>query len=105
MRYDPPGVFRVAIPWTDWEGMLASAFEQIRLYAKADLAVSLRLLRALGDIASTTPDPTAREALYALGKRTVDGCEDNLGEEEMRQLRKRLTALESLTRAELPKST
>ena len=48
--YDPPGVFRVSIPWMGFEQMLDSAFEQIRLYSKADMAVSLRLLRALGDI-------------------------------------------------------
>ena len=55
--YDPPGVFRVHVPWIGFERLLDSAFEQIRLYARSDVAVSLRLLRALADIAVTTPDP------------------------------------------------
>ena len=57
MLYDPPGVARVSILWTDFDRMLDSAFEQIRLYSQTDMAVSLRLLRALGDIAVSTPDP------------------------------------------------
>jgi len=40
--------------------LLTSAFEQIRLYSQADLAVSLRLLRALIDIAGTAADPAYR---------------------------------------------
>lgn len=49
--YDLHGVARVSIQWIDFEHLVDSAFEQIRMYAKTDIAVSLRLLRALGDIA------------------------------------------------------
>lgn len=49
--YDLHGVARVSIQWIDFEHLVDSAFEQIRTYAKTDIAVSLRLLRALGDIA------------------------------------------------------
>jgi uncharacterized membrane protein len=97
LLYDPPGVFRVSIPWSDFERLLTSAFEQIRMYAKSDLAVSLRLLRALGDIAITTTIPTVRVKLYALGKRIVDGCSEKLGEEELSPLRSRLVTLENVT--------
>jgi uncharacterized membrane protein len=45
--YDPPGAVRVVIPWIGFDRLLEAAFEQIRLYSKSDVAVSLRLLRGL----------------------------------------------------------
>ena len=96
LLYDPPGVFRVGIPWIDFDHLLESAFEQIRMYAKSDVAVSLRLLRALRDIAATTSDRDFRKSLRERGKRVVAGCAERLGEDEMRQLRKRLLALEQV---------
>ena len=65
--YDPPHVLRLVVPWIDLEGLLDLAFEQIRHYAAADAAVSLRLMRAFGDIASTVSDPGPRQALLARG--------------------------------------
>jgi uncharacterized membrane protein len=46
--FDPPHVPRVEVPWIGLEGMLNTAFDQIRHYAAADLAVNLRLLRSHG---------------------------------------------------------
>src|SRR5271165_2239952 len=63
LLYDPPGVVRVSILWPDFERMLDAAFEQVRMYSKSDVAVSLRMLRALSDIASTTPDTAYCRAL------------------------------------------
>lgn len=102
LLYDPPGVLRVSLPWIDFDHLLTSAFEQIRMYAKADVAVSLRMLRALGDIAITTPIPEFRAMLHSLGKRIVEGCAEKLGQEEMIPLRRRLTSLENLTRPTAP---
>jgi len=99
--YDPPGVLRVSINWTDFEHLLDSAFEQIRMYSKGDVAVSLRLLRALGDIAMTTPETALRRAIQERGKRIVEGCAEKLGQEELGSLRARLAALEKLTAAPL----
>ena len=97
--YDPPGMARVSIPQIGFEGLLTSAFEQIRLYSKSDIAVSLRMLRALGDIAWTSSEPAFRRALYEQGKRIVEGCAEKLGEEELRPMRARLSALEKLVAA------
>ena len=88
--YDPPGTVRVIIPWIGFDRLLEAAFEQIRLYSKSDVAVSLRLLRALGDIAATTPDPEYRRTLIERGRRVVAGCAEKLGEEELQSLRARL---------------
>ena len=94
--YDPPGVFRVYVPSIGFERLLDSAFEQIRSYSRSDVAVSLRLLRALADIAVTTPDPTFRRILAERGRRIVEGCAASLGEEELKPLRARAAALENL---------
>jgi uncharacterized membrane protein len=99
---DPPGVVRVSVMWSDFERMLDAAFEQIRLYSQTDLAVSLRMMRALSDIAATTPDPEDRRTLAERGRRIVEGCAEKLGEQEMKQLRARLTVLEKPSVATLP---
>ncbi len=93
--YDPPGVIRVHVAWIGFGRLLDAAFEQIRMYSKTDVAVSLRQLRALGDIAASTPDANYRRLLVERGARTVAGCAERLGEEEMRELRARQTVLES----------
>ena len=93
---DPPGVVRVSVMWSDFQRMLDSAFEQIRLYSQTDVAVSLRLMRALGDIAVTVPDPEDRRTLVERGRRIVEGCAEKLGEQEMQELRARLVGLEKL---------
>jgi uncharacterized membrane protein len=88
--YDPPGTVRAVIPWIGFDRLLEAAFEQIRMYSKSDVAVSLRLLRALGDIAATTADPEYRRTLAERGQQVVAGCAEKLGEEELRTLRSRL---------------
>jgi hypothetical protein len=65
------------------------------MYSKTDVAVSLRLLRAIGDIAASTPDPEFRQILVERGVRIVAGCAQKLGEEELRELRARQAALEN----------
>jgi uncharacterized membrane protein len=102
LLYDPPGVARASIGWIHFERLLDAAFEQIRMYSKTDMAVSLRLFRALGDIAASTPDPEFRRILVEQGMRTVAGCAEKLGEEELRHLRARQTALESFTALSQP---
>jgi uncharacterized membrane protein len=97
LLYDPPGIVRASIGWIHFERLLEAAFEQIRMYSKTDVAVSLRLLRALGDIAASTPDPEFRRILVEHGMRTVAGCAEKLGEEELRELRARQAALENFT--------
>jgi uncharacterized membrane protein len=91
--YDPPGTVRVVIPWIGFDRLLEAAFEQIRMYSKSDAAVSLRLLRALGDIAATTQDPEYRRTLAQRGRQVVAGCAEKLGAEELQALRARLEAL------------
>jgi len=97
LLYDPPGIVRAGISWIHFGRLLDAAFEQIRMYSKTDVAVSLRLLRALGDIAASTPDAEFRQILVEHGMRVVAGCAEKLGEEELRELRVRQAAMESVT--------
>jgi uncharacterized membrane protein len=96
MLYDPPGAIRVSVGWMQFPRLLDAAFEQIRMYSKTDLAVSLRLLRALTDIATSTQDPEYRRILVERGARTVAGCAEKMGDDELTDLRARLEALETL---------
>ena len=96
LTYDPPGVVRVSIPWLGFDRLVEAAFEQIRMYSKTDVAVSLRMLRALNDVASTLPDSRSRQSLAAMGRRIVTGSEPQLSEEEIGEMRVRLAALETL---------
>jgi uncharacterized membrane protein len=102
LLYDPPGIVRASIGWIHFERLLEAALEQIRMYAKTDVAVSLRLLRALGDIAASTPDAEFRRILVEQGMRTVAGCAEKLGEEELKELRARQASLESFTAISQP---
>jgi len=94
--YDPPGVIRVSIPWIEFDALLESAFDQIRTYARSDVAVSLRLMRALHDIAEMTEDKNAHKALLALGRRTISSCTGHLEAESMERMKQRQMELETI---------
>jgi uncharacterized membrane protein len=94
--YNPPGVLRVVVPWLEFERLVVAAFEQIRQYSKADVAVSLRILRALIDITTTTDVPEFRRALRERGESIVAGCSEKLEPSEMTELHLRLAALVNL---------
>ena len=74
LLFSPPHVLRVVVPWIDFDGILETAFEQIRHYAEGDVAVSLRLLRMLQDVAETSQDFYIRSRLMACGERVFEGC-------------------------------
>jgi uncharacterized membrane protein len=92
---DPPHVVRVIVPWIGTENLLDTAFEQIHHYSVSDIAVSLRILRALDDIASTCGDTRIVESLIVRGRRVLAGCAERLGPEQIEKLRLRLAALEA----------
>jgi len=100
--YDPPGVSRVTLEWPTLDRLVSTAFEQIRLYSQSDVAVSLRMLRALDDIAESTPDTSFHRILVEQGRRIVSGCAAKLGEVELGELRVRLAALERFLLAPPP---
>jgi uncharacterized membrane protein len=94
--YAPPHVLRLFVPWISFEGLLDTAFEQIRHYAVADVAVSLRLMRAFADIASTTEHNDLRAQLLERARRVTAGCAEHLPKDEQIKLRRRFSALETI---------
>jgi uncharacterized membrane protein len=94
--YAPPHVLRLYAPWITFDGLLDTAFEQIRHYASDDIAVSLRLLRAFQDIAAATDHTDVLDKLVERAKRVAAGCAGHLPQDDLLKLRQRLAALESL---------
>jgi uncharacterized membrane protein len=97
--FDPPHVHRVTMPWIGLDGLLETAFEQIRHYAESDLPVSLRLLRTLQDIAVTTDDAAIRGLLVARAERVMEGCRSRLDEAAQARLSDRLAELHTIVEA------
>lgn len=94
--YAPPHVLRIYVPWMSFDGLLDTAFEQIRHYARGDLAVSLRLMRAYNDIASSTQQADIRSELLHRAQRVVAGCAAHLTKDELARLERRLAALKNV---------
>jgi uncharacterized membrane protein len=93
--YAPPHVLRLVLPWITFQGLIDTAFDQIRHYAIADLAVSLRLIRALGDIACATKRADEKSALVELARRVLAGSSKHLSESEVARLKQRVAHLEA----------
>ncbi len=91
--YGPPHVLRVVMPWINLDGLLDTAFEQIRHYSVADVAVNLRLLRAFNDIAFAANSDEIRQALLNRANRVVAGCAVHLPEHALGKLQQRLELL------------
>jgi uncharacterized membrane protein len=92
--FDAGGTLRLVVPWIHFNGLIDLAFEQIRHYSVGDAAVSLRLMRALDDIASTTEAPDIRRTLLDRGRKLFDGCTGRLQDGDLVRLRQRLSLLE-----------
>jgi uncharacterized membrane protein len=99
--YAPPYVLRVVVPWLSYEGLLDTAFEQIRHYAKSDIAVSLRLLRAFDDMVLAGASHKEIQSLIGRARRVVAGCELNLDKDDVLPLRRRLAQLEGRLQTQL----
>jgi uncharacterized membrane protein len=72
--FEPPGVARVVFRPTSFDHLLEVAFAQIVHYGRSDFAVSLRVMRALGDIAAVTRDPRHLHALSTRAEATAAEC-------------------------------
>jgi uncharacterized membrane protein len=93
-HYAPPHVLRLVIPWMTFDGLLDTAFEQIRHYATSDIVVGLRLMRAYHDIARATPHPDQQVKLVDRARRVAAGCAGHLPQDDLVKLRQRLAAME-----------
>jgi uncharacterized membrane protein len=94
--YDPPHVLRLVLPWINFEGLLYTAFDQIRHYSRSDAAVSLRLLRAYSDIAKTVTRAEPRTLIFRQAERVVAGVSGLLSEDDLIRLKRRLATIEGI---------
>jgi uncharacterized membrane protein len=97
--FRPPGVARVVIPAVSFEHLLQVAFAQIVHYGRTDFAVSLRVMRALGDITTVTTDRRYLHALEASARGVATECLAHLPETSHAEVRARLqTVLDQAAR-------
>jgi len=76
--------------------LLDGAFEQIVHYGKTDAAVTLRVMRAIGDVASSTGDRAHLEAVRACARKVARVCSGHLPEESAAAFAERLARIERL---------
>jgi uncharacterized membrane protein len=96
---DRDGRARVVLPRTSFPRLLEVAFSQIGHYGKADVAVPLRLMRVLADLAGAT-----RHAPYALAirdqaRRLSADCAQGFPDADRDELNVRLAAVEQAAEA------
>jgi uncharacterized membrane protein len=92
--FSPPHVLRVMLPWIDLEELLDTAIEQIRSYARGDVAVSLRLVRMLQDVASTVQDDALRTRITARGAPIIEGCRGHLSPHDLARIEARVAQID-----------
>jgi uncharacterized membrane protein len=73
------------------------AFEQLRQYGKTDMAIALRLLRVLADVASVTRDRAALERLATHGRLVEAAARAAFAPEDCDELDRRARRLRGLT--------
>ena len=88
---------RVIVPWITTGELARNRLRPDPPLRRGRLAVSLRLLRALGDISLCTDDADLCAALARRGRRDVDGARLTLAAGDIARLEARLVTLEGST--------
>ena len=83
-RHDAEGALRVLGPTTSFAAFTDVAFNQIRQYARANAAVTLRLLETIAAVAEATTRREDRAALQRHADMIIRGARIGLDEEEDR---------------------
>ncbi len=94
---DQSGAIRLINKQTSFLRLLNVAYNQIIPYGKNDMAVSLRLLRALSDIASQTKYGPYLAAICKHAQRVTKTCSSSFPWEDCEELVARLNAIERIT--------
>jgi len=95
--FDRDGVLRVTLKQTSFPRLLDMAFDQIAHYAKSDMAVCHRILRALNDVAVLTRERTHLLAIRACARRVYDLCTRHCPSEECLELTNRMALIDHHT--------
>lgn len=96
---DESGTVRLLRRQTSFPRLLDIAFDQIIVYARSDMAVSLRLMRALHDISGVTNYPPFLSAIRRQAQIIAKACTASFPEESCRELLDRLHVIETRKRS------
>ena len=101
-RYDDEGQLRVVAKTTDFAGVVDAAFNQIRQYGAGSVAVTLRLLEAITDVAACARTAEQREVLLRHARMISDPEKEAFAEQADREdLRHRVQeAMKSIGQAD-----
>lgn len=81
-RYDDEDNLRVIVEGVTFEGLVNTAFNQIRQYSKSDVAVTIRLLEAIACIATYTRNSKQREALRRHAEMILNSSREQISPEQ-----------------------
>ena len=91
---DPDGSARVILRRTSFPRLLEIAFSQIRHYGKTDVAVPLRLMRVLGELAAASKHTPHADAILDQARRLAAACERGFPDDDRAELDERLGIVE-----------
>lgn len=81
-RYDEEKNLRIIAETVSFSELVDSAFNQIRIYGKSDLAVNLKLLESIAVIVSYTDNAKYKSHLYKHAEMIFRGSREGLSEEQ-----------------------
>ncbi|MBN3947014.1 MAG: DUF2254 domain-containing protein [Nostoc sp. NMS7] len=84
-RYDEDDKLRAIAFGVTFEGLVDSAFNGIRQYARSDASVTIRLLEAIANVATYTNNPKYQVVLQRHAEMILRGSQEGLPEELDRQ--------------------
>ncbi len=92
------GTAEVWVPQPTFADLLDLAMEQIRQYAASDMAVSLRCLRILGEVAEAAADPASRSRTLFHADRILQAVAGRFEDADLDELRRRHAQVASAAR-------
>jgi uncharacterized membrane protein len=93
--YDDKGVVRLMRRQPNFTRLLEIAYNQISPYGKGDMAVSLRLMRALYDISGVTNYEPYLLAIRKQAQRHARACSECFPDDDCKELLDRLSVIET----------
>jgi uncharacterized membrane protein len=94
----------VEVPTTSFIDLVRVGFEQLRQYARTDMAVNLRILRALADVAEATPHAAGRAELARQGGLAYQAVRKSFSDGDCEELEGRWARLGELAGSDAPRA-
>jgi uncharacterized membrane protein len=88
------GEGRLVVPVSGLVELVDLAFDQLRQYGRTDMAIALRLLRAIADVAECVSDSAARARLAVHAREVVRAARTHFSAVDLHELEHRLARIE-----------